>query len=603
MGYLKEQNIIYVDNIQNKLEDEEEANLQYCPKNSMRFSARSLILNDEYDNQVNYGKRYFEFNDISNIIGASDISNIPMCSTSSGFSGCCKRQMILENSANILDECRINSTGLVYKNGDNYYNICHKELIQDKVNILNSIYELEDGLEKFFIVLLATIVLIVFYTLFSLPYEFWLRYGNSIQCIYYKVKSTCTNMVSNNNDKLTIIEYIFPNNLHKFPYETCNANDQSGGMKGGEKEGAINSNYINYIEYNENGSKCINVDFDDDDDDRNSRYFPYNLGEYANDESKVKNPFIIMILKGFSFYFLYTILFIRTGLNYLLSSLSKRYQKIYEKKSYISSILLLINFIFTPFLLISALCGLITIALILPIVITIMDIFKNLNYFNESIKTSPSTKEKPNYYDIYSYKNIFYNLLPNDFDTNDDKSNKLLGIVVGLLLTFSISAIIYAFINSDGTLSEEERGGWTITTLTLLIILPFSFFQLFKHITMPETGKKTLTFLKHLLLDIFLMVPFIATVFITFIVGNIANILAVLYSIFNLLFNFYYIPFSNSIEFLDLMKSHSKLITIILLICVITSSATANLGQLVTGILGGLLGLYLLYELYKLSKQ
>ena len=37
-------------------------------------------------------------------------------------------------------------------------------------------------------------------------------------------------------------------------------------MKGGrEKEGKINSNYI---EYNENGSKCINVDFGDDVDNR-----------------------------------------------------------------------------------------------------------------------------------------------------------------------------------------------------------------------------------------------------------------------------------------------------------------------------------------------
>ena len=53
-----------------------------------------------------------------------------------------------------------------------------------------------------------------------------------------------------------------------------------------EKEGKINSNYI---EYHENGSKCINVDFGDDPDDRNSRSFPYNLGEYANDKSKVKN--------------------------------------------------------------------------------------------------------------------------------------------------------------------------------------------------------------------------------------------------------------------------------------------------------------------------
>ena len=60
--------------------------------------------------------------------------------------------------------------------------------------------------------------------------------------------------------------------------------------------------------------------------------FPYNLGEYANDKTKVKNRFIAMMLKGFSFYFLYTILFIRLVLNKSLSFFSKQYQKIFEKK-------------------------------------------------------------------------------------------------------------------------------------------------------------------------------------------------------------------------------------------------------------------------------
>ena len=103
-------------------------------------------------------------------------------------------------------------------------------------------------------------------------------------------------------------------------------------------------------------------------------------------------------------------------------------------------------------------------------------------------------------------------------------------------------------------------------------------------------------------LDIFLCIPLFFTIIATFAFGMTGSILAGLYSAFSTLFNFYYIPFSNSMEFLDLMKSHSKLLTILLLISVITSSLVGGLGNEVSGILGGLLALYLLYELYKLSK-
>ena len=276
MGYLKDQNIIYVDNIKDKLENQTDDNLNYCPNDIMRSNRKTLD-----------GVNYFNFNEIREKLYVSEIYEIPDCPTDGrDFSGCCKKPATVAEGE-VLDNCQSgHSTGLLYINSAprRGYTICHSEEIQSLINMSNNIIEKGAGLEKFFLILLITIVIIVFYTLFSLPYEFWLRYGNSIQCIYYKVKSTCTNMgskKSDSNGNLTIIEYIFPDNLHNVPYETCKANSQSGGMKGGrEKDGKINSNYI---EYHENGSKCINVDFGDDVDDRNSRQFPYNLGEYAND--------------------------------------------------------------------------------------------------------------------------------------------------------------------------------------------------------------------------------------------------------------------------------------------------------------------------------
>lgn len=591
MGYLKEQNIIYVDNIIDKLEKQTDDNLQYCPNDNMRSNVKKLSI---------YGDRKFIFSEIKTNLGIpdkDDFNIIPNCpSVGRDFSGCCKKfaSENSENSENMVDKClNGHSTGLVYDNGKDYYNICHSEEIQSKINMFNNITEKPAGLEKFFISLSVIIVVIVFYTIFCLPYEFWLRYGNSIQCIYYKVKSTCKNMgskKSDNNGKLTIIEYIFPDNLHNVPYETCNTEitgGMKGGMKGGrEKEGIINSNYI---EYHENRSKCINVDFGDDIDDRNSRQFPYNLGEYANKE--VKNRFIAMMLKGFSFYFLYTILFIRLVLNKSLSFFSKQYQKIFEKNSWIGSALLILNFFITPFLIIGVIISVIFgILSIFPMLITIMDFVKSINIFKEDIETSPSTQDNPNYYKIYNFSNIFYSLNPKNFDPVNDsfhKNNNFFAIIIGVALAL---------------MSRIAFGTEAITTLILLIVCPIGFFVLSKYISLPENSVIIFDLIKKVIYNILLIIPVFFTIIATFAFGMTGGILAGLHSAFSTLFNFYYIPFSNSIEFLDLMKNHSKLLTILLLISVITSSFVGGLGNEVSGILGGLLALYLLYELYNLSK-
>ena len=543
---LKDKNIVYLDSIIDTLDDPNDiTNQKNCPINSM-----SSYLNND--------GRTFDYNKINHLIPNIDyrntlgnnsnmsFSNVTQCG--GDFSGCCVIQTdFCNNTSDYFDYCDTNngigtSTGFIYKNNDSYYNVCHKEKIQDKVNMFSNYKNKKDGLEKFLMVLLATIIVIVFYTFISLPYEFWLRYGNSIQCIYYKIADTCTNMGSKKsdyNDKLTIIEYKFPDNLHNFPYEACEkGKQQSGGMKGGrEKEGAINSNYI---EYHNNGSKCINVDFGGDEDNYNSKQFTYNIGDYAND--KIKNPYVAMMLKGFSFYFLFTVLFIRKILNVVLSFLSKQYQKIYEKSNFISSILLIVNFILTPFFIIGVLISIIFgIMAIFPSIITIMDFVKSLNIFKEDIETSPSTLNKnSDYYKIYNFDNMFYSLQDN---LKYDENSKI-----------------------------------------------------------PKEMQKILDFVKKLIANLFLIIPAFFIIIATFLSGMVGSMLAGLYMVLNILYNFYITSYSNSIEFLDLLRNHSKLLTIILLLTVITSSAVSGLGQQVTGILGGLFGLYLLYELYKLSK-
>ena len=66
-------------------------------------------------------------------------------------------------------------------------------------------------------------------------YEFWLRYGASPDCIYYKSK-TCDNMATMGNPPRTsIIDYMFPNSIIYYPYEKCKSNmSQEGGKKAGQ---------------------------------------------------------------------------------------------------------------------------------------------------------------------------------------------------------------------------------------------------------------------------------------------------------------------------------------------------------------------------------
>ena len=325
---LKDQNTVYVDSIRYSLSPNGDiANIRNCP-----ITAMAPYLNNDH--------RSFDYDQISSLIQnqiyrASVVNGnnvpfhkIPTCS-SSDFSGCCTIQTSKDLSTNeYYDHCYRDSgegtsTGFMYKYRDTYYNICHSEQIQDKANMFSNFNNKKGGIEKFFMLLLVGIIVILFYTLISLTYEFWLRYGNSIQCIYYKVSDDCKNRGSKNSDengKLTIIEYKFPDNLHNYPYEKCKSSENND-MKGGrEKAGSINSNYI---EYHENGSKCINVDFGDDPDNYNSKPIPYNLGQYANET--IKNKFVAMILKGFSFYFLFTTLLLRKIFNKVLSYLSKQY--------------------------------------------------------------------------------------------------------------------------------------------------------------------------------------------------------------------------------------------------------------------------------------
>jgi hypothetical protein len=60
----------------------------------------------------------------------------------------------------------------------------------------------------------------------------------------------------------------------------------------------------------------------------------------------------------------------------------------------------------------------------------------------------------------------------------------------------------------------------------------------------------------------------------------------------------FYIPLSNTVEFLDIIKSHGNLLTILFCITVLIASIN-KMDSITTGIIGSLIAVIILYTLVK----
>jgi len=76
----------------------------------------------------------------------------------------------------------------------------------------------------------------------------------------------------------------------------------------------------------------------------------------------------------------------------------------------------------------------------------------------------------------------------------------------------------------------------------------------------------------------------------------LGSILALIYMTFSLIFNIFYIPMSNPIEFFDIIKNHGNLLTILFCISILIASLD-KLNHTSTGIIGGLLGIIIIYKI------
>jgi len=230
--------------------------------------------------------------------------------------------------------------GIDYNIDGERHNICHKEPVQ---TYFSAMFDDPNTLTRFFKLLIGAIIILLVTTIFGCCYEFWLRYGNSINCLYYFSKE-CKNISEKRDGKVSLLDYLYPKSICVFPYQKADKRSQSGGsknkniMKGGEVKEGFNSNSLEFKNVNGNNTKCITLE--ENIDESNNRRFPYNLADYVHDSDSYN---IIKIpIKFFSFTFLYCVLFTRAFLNWTLSTLSTKYQNNVKSSATLSNIVFLL---------------------------------------------------------------------------------------------------------------------------------------------------------------------------------------------------------------------------------------------------------------------
>jgi len=467
------------------------------------------------------------------IRGGPSTITLPLCSATTTFtftedteissSGCC----VLDTSAATCDtnlpvnfkiEGKFYDTGIdiTDSSGSDRRSVCHAAPIRKRNLVIT----------EFITVIIASAIILVITAIIGASYEFWFKYGDCIDCIYYK--DSCTN-----RSKLSVVDYMFPTDFCAYPYQECNKSSpetQSGG--GINKTGFITS----YAVYTANGTKCITTH--DNIENKNSKPFPYNLIDYANTD--IKGELTRLPFRAFALYFLYTVLISRYIISYALKYLSRRYQSIVK---------------------------------------------------NDSIKSN---------FMYLLFTGILFNVLA--YYTKTPWLHGANGYIIYILITIITTS--YGISNMFTSLIMLWFPEYILKSKLLKCNIPNSYYKLisfkklsysmYEYKTVQPTYKKVL----HAFFDIMLIIPTFIAIVIAICTGTLGGALAMIYMIISLLFNMFYIPMSNTVEFLDIIKSHGHLLTILFCISVLLSSIS-KLNQVVTGILGSLLGILILYSIVK----
>jgi len=290
-----------------------------------------------------------------------------------------------------------------------------------------------------------------------------------------------------------------------------------------------------YAEYAANGTKCITVH---DVEVMKEKPFPYNLIDYAN--NNVKSELLRMPFRAFALFFLYTVLVSRKLISILLKRLSIVYQQTIKHNPVLS------NFMF--------LC----------------------------------------------FTGILFNIIANY--ANIPELNGANGYILYVLIM--IAAISFSISTFVGMLFLWWAPSMAFETYYRQCDIPRSYYKLMNYKKMffsaYEYKEKRLLHIVigHIFLDILLIFPIMIMISLSLGIGLISSTIAFLYIVASLLFNMFYIPLSNTVEFLDIIKSHGNLLTILFCVTVLVASLS-RLNNVTTGIIGGILAVIILIKTLK----
>ena len=496
-----------------------------------------------------------------------------------------------------------NYMGIDYKIDGVRFNICHKEPVQ---TYFSAMFDDPNALTRFFKLLIAAIIILLVTTIFGCCYEFWLRYGNSINCLYYFSKE-CKNISEKRDGKVSLLDYLYPKSICVFPYQKADKRSQSGGtkkkniMKGGEVKEGFNSNSLEFKDVNGNNTKCITLE--DNINESNNRRFPYNLADYVHDSDSYN---IIKIpIKFFSFTFLYCVLFTRAFLNWILSNLSIKFQNNVKSSATVSNIvfLLLCGLLlpYSPF----AILGFIL--FIITAIMNITTIFAIILCFNRNLLTSlfPFLKIDKcitnDDQDLKEYYNVFNSIRDNYF-YSFNKDTRLGGVIpFVVLITLVTLRLLMEIENNDANNALNDFKKVCIITF----LIGGVFYLLSKVI---PTNHKDNIIIRNLIfffkvinegfLNIILFINLLIILAFGLLGSMLGNMFANAYMILSTFFNFLYIPITQPLEFFDIMKDHADLLTILFCIGVIGSASFA-FDRNTTGVMSGILVVLILYKISK----
>jgi hypothetical protein len=248
-------------------------------------------------------------------------------------------------------------------------------------------------------------------------------------------------------------------------------------------------------------------------------------------------------MKAFSLNFLYTLVFSRKFLNYILLTLSRSYKNI--KSPFIKNIIFLF---------------------LTGIAFSVIAKYTGIQQLNSGTSF------------------ILYILM-------------MVIVFASIFATFITTFILYWFPEHYNNYDKSQT-----TNSSPILTKNFGLFNNVLYEIKNESSDKSalvLNIIKNVCLVLLAIIPF----FICLVTGYFGSTIGTLYMIFSLVYNIFAIPLSNIKCFLSIIKDHGELLTILFCISVLLSSID-SFDSTTSGIIGGLVGLIILYKIYtNMSKK